>query len=278
MNSQATTDLLEIVGNPHNSLSNRLRTLQDLGASNDKTLIASLKSLLRRPRPETQQKHENWDPEAAERMVDLYIVAALHKLGDDTELKQIPITVAQAGQVLQDPKDELSTAAAVILEVGRLEPISDLVGMTSGGNPAVIRNAAKTLDQLNLPEAPVGGSVAPAPHMHEKVSFTIRRLKEELQALVQHSDGSIVLSSGVTAFLADHDYERGTVRRQNVSLSDIVEKTIPLLDFDYFLEKGHVVICTYAEAGIRWQNWWNKYGRDLEYQKGESLFVLKRRE
>jgi len=276
MKSQANVDLLEMAQNSHESLLTRIRSLQELGTSGDRTFVAGLKTLLGRPRPEAQQRTKNWDPQAAERVVDLYILAALHTLGDDSELQRIPILIRQAGDLLLGPDDELQNAAFVIRSIGRLEPISAIVGLASDKDARAWRNAVRTLDQLDLPEAPLGGSVSSVPHMSDKVTFTIRRLKEELEGLEQHSRGSIVLSPGVAVFLAGNDYDRGTVRRQDVPLSDIVEKTIPLLDFDYYVENGHVIICTFAEAGVRWRGWWNRYGGELEYQKAKSLFVLRK--
>ena len=278
MNSHAQPDSLEVAGNPRNSLSLRLRSLRELPASNDKSLIAGLKALLQRRRPDLQEKAKNWDPEADERMVDLAIVEALHKLGDDSEIGRVPVIVAQAGQVLQDPVNELDSAVLAILHLGQVAPVSGLIEITNNQNPQALRNAVKTLDRLRLPEAPLGGSVASVPHMQDRVTFTIHKLAEELRAFEQYSQGSLRLSADVRTFLLDHDFDRGVVRRQGVSLADTLENTIPLLDFDYYVEQNRVVICTYTEAGARWRAWWSSYGPNLEYRKQKSLFVLRGRE
>jgi hypothetical protein len=278
MSNQISTELLEVAANSQNDLSLRLRAIQDLTATNDKSFVPRLKTLLQRPSPEIREKPKNWDPEAAERMVDLAIVAALHTLGDDSEVQRLPVLVAHAGGVLQDPRTELDYASEVILKIGRVEPIAGLLALANEQDPRSVRNSVRTLDRLRLPEAPVGGNVSSIPHMQDRVSFTINRLKEELRAIEQNSHGSIVLSLGVSAFLLDHDYDRGTVRRQGVLLADMVEKTIPLLDFDYFVEQNRVVICTHLEAATRWRTWWAKYAQDLRYRKDKSIFVLKRME
>lgn len=277
VNDDRKMKLLQTAGDPKAILSERISSIRELGSSRDPSLIGSLKNLLARSKPGAEQKTMNWDPQAAERVVDMHLVAALHTLGDDSELFRIPILVQQAGDALPGPDDELRNAASVVLSVGQLNLVSAIIDLASPKDPYVCANAVKTLDQLNLPDAPVGGTVASVPHMLDKVSFTIRSLKEELQALEQQSQGSITLSPGVRTFLNHHDYERGTVRRDGVTLSDIVKRDVPLLDFDYFVETGHVVICTYSEAGIRWHNWWDRYGRDLEYQPDKSMFVLNRR-
>jgi hypothetical protein len=277
MSDDSKLQLLQVIGNSQIELPVRLRLLQDLGATPEPSLVAGLKALLQRRRPGPEYMTKNWDPAAAEQVVDLHIIAALHRLGDDSELSRIAMLVRQAGRTLQGPDDELRNAALVILAIGRTEPISALIDLTSDNNLQVVRNAVRTLDQLNLPEPPVGQSVASVPHMSETVTFTIRTLGEELQALASLSHSAIVLSPGVQGFLVAHDYERGTVQRENYPLSDIIEKDLSLLDFEYFVEGNHVTICTYGEAGERWRHWWKRYGAALEHQRGTSVFVLRTR-
>ena len=59
-------------------------------------------------------KPVNWDPVAAERVVDLYVILALYRSGDASLLPEIATLVAQAGRILTGPDDELRNAAKVI--------------------------------------------------------------------------------------------------------------------------------------------------------------------
>lgn len=258
MSNGSQQQLLQTVGDYENELAVRLRSLQQLGLTHDPSLVGSLKRLFERPRPGPERRTLNWDRQAAERVVDLHIVETLHELGDDSELYRITALVRQAGNILQGPDDELRNAASVILAVGRKELIGGLIALTSDSDPHVVRNAVRTLDQLRLSDPPVGQGVASVPQMSEEVTFTIRTLKEEMEALVSLSRSSIVLSPGVKAFLVRNDYDRGTVSREGVLLSDIIEKDLPELEFAHFVEGNQVVICTYREAGARWQSWWGK--------------------
>jgi len=153
----------------------------------------------------------------------------------------------------------LRTAVSVIRTIDRPEPINALITLASDNDPQAVRNAVRTLDQLNLPEPPVHQSVASVSITTEKLTFTIHTLKEEMETLVSLSHGVIVLSLGVNLFLVKNNYERGKVRRENVTLCDIIEKDLSELEFDYFIEGNHVVICTYSEAGERWRNWSNNH-------------------
>lgn len=270
MNNEAQHKLLQVVGNSQIELQVRLRALQDLGLLHTPSLVAALKDLLQRRRPEPKQRTINWDPQAAERVVDLHIVETLHQLGDNSELNRIANLVRQAGKILQGPDDELLNAASVIRTIDRPEPISALITLASDNDPQAVRNAVRTLDQLNLPEPPVHQSVASVSITTEKLTFTIHTLKEEMETLVSLSHGVIVLSPGVNLFLVKNNYERGKVRRENVTLCDIIEKDLSELEFDYFIEGNHVVICTYSDAGERWRNWSKNHSASERVPIGSS--------
>ncbi len=270
MNNEAQHKLLQAVGDSQNELQVRLRALRDLSSLHATSSVTALKDLLRRRRPKPTQMIINWDPQAAERVVDLHTVETLHQLGDDSELHRIASLVRQAGDILQGPDEELRNAASVIQSIGRTEPIADLIALISDGDLHVVRNAVRTLDHLKLPDPPVRQSVASVPHISEKVTFMIHNLKEEMEALVSLSRGSIALSPGVKEFLVKNNYERGTVGRENITLSDIIEKDLSELEFDYFVEGDRVLICTYAEAGERWRNWWGSHSANGKMPFGSS--------
>jgi hypothetical protein len=273
MNDEARIQLLQTVGNSKAEMSVRLTALENLVSSPGPTTAVDLVSLFNRARPGAENI-KGWDPAGAERVVDLHIVAALHRLGRDSELGRIGVLVRQAGRVLLGPEDELRNAAGVILAIGRTEPVADLVALTSDPDQRAVRNAVRTLDQLKLPDVPVRQGTANVPGIDKRVTFTIRRLRQELEAIASQSAGVIVLSEQVKS-PSLRDYDRGEVRRENVALSEIIEKDLPDLDFDYFVQNGRVVICTYAEAGARWRAWWQANASKLQYQRERSLFVLR---
>src|SRR5207253_2846253 len=173
--------------------------------------------------------------------------------GDDSEIGRIAKLVAQATRILKGADDEQRNAAAVIREVGRVEPIRDLSKLAAEGDANGATNAVLVLEQLKLPDPasmqPLGGIA----NLNEPVSFTIRTLKEEMETIARLSKGSVVLSNGVTAAITQKNYDRGEVKREKVKLADVMEKDLPMLGCDYFALEKTVTICTYREAGARWQ-------------------------
>lgn len=254
--------LLESAGAEGAALQERIAAMDELGRHGDAEVVAALRRLLERRRPEPSES-ENWDPEAVERVVDLHIVGALCALGDASEIGRIAALVRRAGRVLQGLDDELENAAAVTRQVGRPDVIRQLVELTSDELPEVVRNAVVTLNLLRLPRAPVGGDVGALAPLEEEVTFRIERLSDELRALVRLSRGVIALSPGTSAALADEDHDRGAVLRERQALKRIVEEQLAELDFDYYVDDGRVVICTHAEAGHRWRAWWREHESEL---------------
>ena len=268
------TALVEAAGNPSVELAARIEALAHLSSARGAGRIPALKRLLERARPGPQPLLLNWDPQAAERVVDLHIVATLHLLGDDSEFYRIPQLVAQAGNVLQGPESELGNAAQVILEIGRKDLIGALVARTEDPSPGVVRNVVRTLELLNLPEQPVRQSLSGVANLAVPVSFTIRTLSQEAESLVSLSGGSIRLTQDAQSYVLTHDFERGTVARDNVTLASVLERDLPLLNLDYYVANGVAVICTLREAGQLWHDWWGKHSQALEYRKDRSAFEL----
>jgi hypothetical protein len=266
MNGQDVQALLAAAGDSQQELPKRIRALQELAGMQRQDLTPQLLELWKRSRPAAGPKPINWDPEAAERVVDLYIILALAKAGDVSLLPKISSLVAQAGTVLQGPDSELGNAAKVIRSIGQLEPISDLVGLAGDVHPEVVANAVRTLQLLDLPAPPSGGPLSEVSGLAKPVSFTIHRLKEELETIARLSNGRIVLSEGTKTWISQHDYDRGEVRRQDMSLAHVVTQQIDMLDLTYEVTDGAVIICTFKEAGTRWQQRWPVYSQGLTYK------------
>ena len=266
--------LIETIRDQQGELPQRLGALRDLRNLNDVSAVAELKALLGRDRPGPDQATVNWDPAAAERVVDLHIVWTLYALGDDAELGRIAALVAQAGRILAGPDDECDNAARVIEGIGRPDLVRQIIELTGSSEASVSANAVSVLRKLDLPGAPIGGPVESIPNLSEEVSFEISTLKEEMETIAELSRGSIQLTSGVSEYIAAHDYDRGTVGRENMTLAEIVEGDLEALGFDYFVDRGRVFICTHAEAARRWQDWWRANGDRLRYDELKQEFVL----
>lgn len=276
MSRDANNTLLWNAGSVEADFMARIRALQELGHTRDRSLIPALKELLGRPSPGPELSAKNWDAQAAERVIDLHIIESLHALGDDSEVHRIVGLVKQAGTVLTGPYNELRNAASVIAAVGRAEAVVGLVAATADLDPVVVRNAVVVLDQLALPAAPVHQDVSRIPRLSDSVTFTHHTLKEEFEGLASLSHGAITLSPGVQQLVATGSYDRQSIRRESVKLSYIVERILPVLDLDYFVQDDHIVICTYAEAGLRWRDWWKEHGGDLVYQGESATFALRK--
>jgi hypothetical protein len=268
-------NLLHTVADSEAELPARIRALDDLAKSADTSTIIELESLLDRTRTEPSPVPINWDPVAAERVVDLHIVEVLFLLGNDTQLDRLPLLIKAAGHVLTGADGELENAAAVVRRIGRVELVRHLVVMTEDDALQMVRNAVVVLNQLELPLPAAGGALTQVFQQHDtKVTFEVSTLKQELEKMAALSDGKVVLSAGSKSFLWSNDFPRGLVRREEVSLAELVQRFIPRLDFDYYVVGRTVVICTHAEAGQRWRDWWGRNAKRLAYQKENGRFVL----
>jgi hypothetical protein len=268
--------LLETAANTQAELPTRLGALDALAGMHDKALTLDLKKLLARPKPDALRT-TNWDPMAPERIVDVNIVRVLSLLGDDSQLYRLPVLVRGMGArgTLDGPVDELDNATSAILRIGRVEPIQGVIAMTKDPSPQAVRNAVTVLRELHLPLPPVGGDVpASLREGGKRFTFEITSLKQELEKIAALSDGGIVLSPGTKSLLGANDYDRGEVRRNGVSLGEILEKDLPVLDFSYYVTDKTVVICTLSEAGQRWRNWWGTFGTKLIYRDRIARFEL----
>jgi len=204
-------------------------------------------------------------------VVDLYIILALCKSGDFALVPQIAVLVSHGGNILRGPENEQRNAARVVRAVGRLQPIEQLVTLAGSGPPQAVTNAVRTLQLLDLPSPPTGGAVSAFPDLNAPVKFSIHRLKEELEAIAHLSNGRIALSDEVKEWSSRNDYDRGEVRRVD-SLAEILTQQIDILDLTYAVTAYGVVICTFKEAGARWQQKWPDYSKSLVYDPGSQAW------
>ena len=252
MKEQDISALLQVAANPHTELPSRVSALDRLASLHDSKLVPQLHKLWDRPRPVPAEQPLDWDPQGAERVVDLHLILALGKSGDFSFLDQIATLVAQAGTVLQGPDNELKNAATVIKGLRRTEPITQITELAGNGNSTAQKNAVRTLQLLQFPQPPTGGAIPPWPELQKPLSFNIHRLAEELETIARLSGGRIELSSGARQWAATHDYDRGEVKREDTTLATVLEEEIDILDLTYAVEPAKIVILTFAEAGQRW--------------------------
>ena len=263
MNDQDIRRLQSIAGQPKSELHARIRALEDLARAGGKDLLPYLQELWRRPRPAPSKPLKNWDPIAAERVVDLYIILALYKSGDASLLPEIATRVGQAGRILQGSDDELRNAAKVIGAIGRPEVVHQVIALAGGNSPEAVANAIRTLQLLNLPSPASGGPVSAFPELNSAVSFTIHRFREEIESIVRLSKGLITISNGVRERIAAKDYDRGEVKRQDTNLAGVLTQDLDMLDLTYSVTDRGVVIITFADATPRWQRWWKDHASHL---------------
>jgi hypothetical protein len=271
MKEPINAERLRIAADSRQGLSERVTAIQRIGGSGD-DCVAELRALLARPRPGPEQRTVNWDPAAAERDIDLHVVAALHQLGDDSELGRIPRLIADA-TVSQGEADEAEHAAAAVSAIGQPRLVGEVIALCAAAQAPAARNAVRVLERLALPRPATRGPLAGVPCLDEPQSFDIHTAREEIEAFAQRSHGSIVVSPGVRAWLAAHDYDRGPVHREKVSLAWLIQHTLERLGFDYALEDHRVVLCTFAEAAERWRAWWRLHGGALTFEHARGYFV-----
>jgi hypothetical protein len=253
MTAEETERLLGVARKPGGDLRDRIRALQELGSTHDQKLGSRLRQLWDRPRA-SEPKVIDWDPEAAERVVDLYLILTLHQVGDDSLLSQIAPLVARSGDVLDGPDSEPNAAARVLGGIASLGPLRQVVQLAD--KPASVRNVVRTLQLLNLPSPPTGGPVTAFPQFLEKISFTISRFAEDLKTIQQLGNGRIVLSPGVEVMASGGDYDRGQVERTGTTLEVILTQELDMLGVTYFVTGQGATICTFEEAGNRWRQQW----------------------
>lgn len=276
METKENIKLLNVARDTNLAPMDRVKALGKLGHLKEPDVSRELKRFLNRPTPTVQYEVKGSDPAGEERIVSLYTVAALHELGDDSELHRIAQLVARAGNILQGPDEEVRNAVTVILSIGRVEPIEQIMTLCENHDKTILTNAVRTLNLLKLPQPSVNGPVDTIPQLSKTVTFEIRRFREELETIEKLSHGSIVLSKGAKKFIQANDYDRGTVKREGVRLCEVVEQNLDMLGLCYYVDDGKVVVCTYKEAGQRWRRWWASYGKNLAYNKETSYFVLRR--
>ena len=271
MNQQTMRACLATARDSNRELSARIQALEQLAGEHDPSFAGLLRELWSRPLPPFTDRPKNWDPEAAERVVNLYVILALHNSGDSSLLPQIAFLVGHAGDVLDGPYSERKNAAKVIREIGRPEPIQDLVALA--GQPGAAPNAIRTLQLLDLPEPPTGGPVNAVPELNTPLAITIRRLRQELETVESHSNGRITLSPGVRETMVRQDYDRGEVHRQT-TFSDFLTKDLDSLNFTYAVAPRSIIICTFQEAASRWQQQWPAYSKRLLYNSAAKRWRL----
>lgn len=249
MNQKDIGRWLASAGDSRAELPARIKALEELSNVRGEGVRAQVRALWDRRRP-APAAILDYDPEGAERVVDMHIVLALHRLGDSSLVPELTRLVSQAGRVLQGPYSELGNAAKVVRAIGRSEPIRGLAALAA--TPKSAANAVRVLQMLGLPSPPTGGPVE-LPELGKPVSFTIHRWKEEMEQIVALSGGKIELSPGTRQLIAKGDYERGEVRRENQSLASVLMEELDILDVTYAVGQHGVTIITFEEAGPLWQ-------------------------
>ena len=178
MPAQTIAELSAVASNSSADLSKRIAAVDELGSSGDQSAFPVLKVLLGRniaPSPSI-----NWDPVAAQRVVELHAIAALHRLGNDSELGRIAGLVAAAGQVLQGPYDERRNATATIATMGSIPVIRDLIALLQNGSSTARANVIESSIPYICPKRLSGRTLATsrAPKRRSRASRIASRSTE----------------------------------------------------------------------------------------------------
>ncbi|WP_128331349.1 hypothetical protein [Apibacter sp. HY039] len=249
------SELYKKIVNVEVSLFTRIESINQLNLSENKKLtINELKKLLNRQKPEPQPDLIDFDPVAEERVIDMHLIGVLNAMGDKSENYRIPNLISQAISFMAEFGDERKEDAKVIKSINDSKLIAEIIVLTQSTTPTIVENAVVVLNNLDLPNAPVGGDVS-AILSTQKITFKFSKLKEEMELYVKESHGKIELSKGVKQVIETNNIQRGDDISLEMSLVGIIQKILPVHHLDYYVENGKIIICTYAETAERWQKW-----------------------
>ena len=272
MPTETVIQLSAIASNSSAELSKRVAAVDELGASGNSSAIPLLQALLGRSVAGFPTK--NSDPIAAQRVVELHAIAALHRLGSDSEASRVAGLVAAAGQVLQGPDDERLNAATTIATLGSVLVIRDLIAVLQNGSPAARDNTIEVLDTLSLPQAPMRQNLGNIPGAKATVTGRSHSLGDLLKLVISAAHGSLRLSPGVERLVASGTSPIGSSEHDDAEVTWMLHRFFPSIGLDYYVEGKGVVICTFAESAERWRDWWSRYGTRLSYSPERRAFVL----
>lgn len=272
MPTETIIELSAVASNPSAEFSKRIAAVDALGASGSPSAIPLLQSLLGRSVADVPTK--NWDPVAAQRVVALHAIAALHRLGNDSELSRVASLVADAGQVLQGPYDERRSATATIAIMGSVSVVRDLVAVLQNGSSTATANVIEVLDTLHLPQAPARQDLGNIHGAKATVTGVTQSLDDLLKLVISAAHGSVRLSPGVERMVASGASPIGRSEHDEAEVAWMLQRFFPSIELDYYIEGKNVVICTFAESAERWRDWWSRHGGRLSYSPERQAFVL----
>ena len=274
MTKQRIAELGTIASSSSAELSKRIAAVVELGSGGDVSAISLLTAILAR-NVEVSVPSKNWDPVAAQRIVELHAIAALHRLGDDSGLSRIPELVGAGGRVLQGPDDERRNATKAITGMGSVSVIRDLIAALQNVNATATANVIEVLDTLHLPEAPVRQDLGKVPAATATVSGVSESLRDLLQLVFSAANGSVRISQGVERMIAAGASTVGRSEHDEAEIAWLLERFFPSIGLDYYVEGEHAVICTFAESAERWRDWWARHGARLDYVRDHQTFGLR---
>lgn len=246
--------LYQIIEDAQASLYNRIKAIEELDLSKEGPMIIQrIKKILTDNRM-VDFPTKNFDSNAAERIIDLYLIEVLNKLEDKTQNNRIPVIIAQSNQFLSNEHgNDLIIVAKVIQSINNNEVYADIVKLLKSTNEKEVKNAVFVLNKIGFPDAPTGGDTGEILPAKETV-FRFHYLKEEMELYAKESEGKLVLSSGIQEYIDKNNYDRGQVELET-TFHNILDR-LSLFNFYYYTDEDKVIICTYKEAAERWINWW----------------------
>jgi hypothetical protein len=265
---------LETLKNQEAALKERLDAARAMGVSGNSELISDLKGFLTRSRP-AGGNYIDYDPLVNERICDMAVVEALHSLGSDSEWQYLLSGIEQASNGLAQQIKESEFAASVILKIGSSDLVGQVLKLCADKRQQVVANAVKTLVALKLPERPTHQST------NEFVGFSMPheivplKLAAYFDQIVKIADNELFLTNDAKSLLNADDYQITDGQPEEITVSEVLNIDLPIYNLAYYVQDKKTYICTFSEAGLRWQEWWRQNGNKLIYSKELSQFALK---
>ncbi len=252
----------------------RIDAARSLGACGDPEVRGPLREFLDRAHP-PDKRYIDLDPRVAERLCDMAVVAALHELGDDPPISRLLSAINEASAGHGEPIKETEFAADTIRRIGSISVIGRLVEMAGASDHRTVPNAVKTLAELDLPEPATHQRVDRIAAFTREFAVKPRMLVAYFADVVRLSDGALALSPSAQSMLREDDYMIAEGEAEDTSVADVLKTDASLYGLAYFVDGDRATLCTFPEAGVRWQSWWREHADTLIYDKAKRRFVLR---
>jgi hypothetical protein len=273
MNAEQKQNLATL-NNQELPINDRLKAVKNLEDSGNSELIPELKNFLARQRPPVK-KSIDYDPLVNERICDIGVIGALHKLGDDSQWQYLLSSIESATNGLGQQIKESEYAASIVVKIGSSDLIAKVVELCGNKSPRTVINTVKTLEAINLPKPATRQSIAEIAGFLIPHEFVPLKLVQYFNQAVKWGDGDLLLTEDAKAYLNADDYQISNGQPEQTTISEVLKIDLPIYKLTYYVENEKAYICTFPEAAQRWLSWWANNGSRLAFAPERSQFILK---